>query len=218
MNFNIDTIIDTSFVIYRKYKRVFSFVGLVLAMALGLTVYWLYSSKLYEQRSQQALSDLLVDFNKAYASPELWNDVEVGSRTAAKQFSQSKLLPYFLVLQSEALLQQEKTEQALEFFEQALRAISSKMPYYFLYKIKYARIKLNQGSEVLRKQGLQELQALASDAKNIFQDQALYYLAHYYQSENDTQKAQETYETLQKLYKESDRMASPWALLAQQEN
>lgn len=202
------------FEMYRTYVMT-ALVLVVGGLAVGSYLY--FSSINYERASQQALSELLLEYNRSYHSPDLWNDVEVGARTAYKQYGKSAMAPYFLFIQAEALYQQKKTAEALNNIRTALSNISTSSPLFYLYKSKQASILLEQDNEVEKNQGLAELQELARNEKNPQQDKALYDLAHYYDKIGSYQQAEEARGQLLALKPQFKEIQSPWIALTEQQ-
>jgi hypothetical protein len=203
--------------IFNTYKNyiVASIIFSGSVVAIGIYLY--FSGIAYEQSAQQALADILSDFNRAGTSEELWNDVEIGSKTAYKQFERSSIAPYFLVLQAEALLQEKQDQQALAVMGAAISKLPEASPFYYIYKIKYASMQLQQQDEVVKQQGLEQLKALAENKKNTQQDQALYYLASYYNTHEQQAQAQDIFKQLLALKADYKEVMSPWILLAQEQ-
>lgn len=203
---------------FEKFRTYIISIAVITVGMLGIGTYWYLSHVKYEQAAQQALSEVLAEYNRAYESPELWQDVEVGAKTGYRQYGRSSLAPFFLGLQSDALLQQDKQDEALALMNDMTAKLSHRSPFYYLYQIKLARIKLHSDQEDTQKEGLQQLTSLAQDQKNPQQDEALYYLGLHYDAQDQQDKAQEIWQQLKQLqeqYKEKD-VVSPWALLAEQ--
>lgn len=198
---------------YNQY-RTYLIGSVVIVLALGgIGVYWYYNTIEYERAAQQALSELLTESNRAYESTELWQDIEIGSRTAQRQYKRSSLVPFFNALYAESLLQQDKVAEALIVMDDMFKKLTVQSPLYYPYRIKYARVKLDSNKEQEKEEGLVLLKALADDDKNILKAEAQYYLAQYYLFNNEHEKAQEI---LRQLTTGKDA-ESPWVRLAQQE-
>lgn len=209
-----------------KYRTYFLAGLLAITVAVGAGIYWYFYTIKYEESAQQAFSEVLHDYNQAYATPELWSEVEIGAKTGYRQYTRSALGPFFLAMQSEALLQQQKEQEALALMKMMLKKLSSRSSFYSLYKIKEARMKMDSDSEVVRQEGVRQLTSLANDEKNRYQDEALYYLGMYYQTQGQKDKAQDVLRQLSAIPssplassdKQDDKHGqSPWFLLAEQQ-
>ncbi len=205
---------------FNKYRTSIVSIGAITLAAFGVGIYLYFAQIKHEESAQQALSEILAEYNRAFESPELWQDVEVGAKTGYRQYARSSLAPFFFGLQSEALLQQNKQDEALALMKDMVAKLSKSSPFYYLYQIKLGRIKLHNDEEAIQAEGLQQLIQLAQDQKNPQQDEALYYLGMHYNSQGQTDKAQEVWQQLKQLqeqFKEKD-VVSPWALLAEQQS
>ncbi len=200
---------------FNKYRTSIISIGAITVAAFGVGIYLYFSQIKQEESAQQALSEVLAEYNRAFESPELWQDVEIGTKTGHRQYPRSALAPFFLGLQSEALLQQNKQDEALALMKDMTAKLSKSSPLYYLYQIKLARITLHNDDKAIQKEGLEQLVQLAQNQKNPQQDEALYYLGLYYDSQDQKDKAQEVRQQLKQLqeqYKEKE-VVSPWALL-----
>ncbi|MEX0940597.1 MAG: hypothetical protein WDZ41_04520 [Candidatus Babeliales bacterium] len=205
-------------VLYKKFDEYRTYVLTALVIIGGLIgagIYLYFSNIKYEESAQQALSEMLIEYNRAYESPELWSDVEIGARTGYRQYGRSSLAPYFLVLQADASLYQHKDNEALVLMNTAIQKMPGQSPLYYLYNIKFARMQL--AHEKTKDEGLSLLESLAKNIKNPQQDQAKYYLAKYYDEHEQLQKAQELWQELVKSKSEQKDVISPWILLAERQ-
>lgn len=198
---------------YHKYRRFVMPVSILVGFILGVIVYAFLSRGQYQEAAQQALAETLSEYDRAYTSPETWVDIEFGGKTGYVQFSRSSLAPYFQILQVDALLYQQKLPEAIALMKEALASLSKESPLYYLYVLKYARMQIDSSDSVIQQAGQQLLQSLAFDQKNRQRDQALYYLAYFYESQKDEPKALETWQELASI-KQKD-VISPWVSLAQ---
>ncbi len=137
---------------------------------------WYMRSK--EQVAYKDLAESIDGYVKSRISggnAEKWIDVERGFQAGAKRNTSSKLQPYFLAFEADALIEQGKIKEAAILIDKAVGMISRDNPLYFLYAIKRALIKIDSSDEGMEKQGRQELAALAKDTANPMQDMARYY-------------------------------------------
>ena len=179
-----------------------------------------------EQYAQKSFSECLSTYQEALSTqlnPQqeksgqemgLWEEVEVAAKIGYEQHSKSVLAPYFLVLQADALIFQEKRSQAISLLEQAISMISPSLPFYFLYKTKHALLSLD--NEETREMGLKKMDELAQDKKNIFRDAALYHLGAFYWSNDDQEKAKAIWQQLMDDFPVTQSSgSSSWAAQAQ---
>lgn len=203
-------------VFYNQYKKVVIAAVLLIAVTIGSLVYYQYSKEHYEKMAQQALAEILSEYTRAHAMPDLWNDVEVGARTGYRQYVRSILAPYFLMLQADALANQEKLDEALSLMAIMFDNISKKSPFYYLYALKQARMQLSHSDATIQQKGLDMLKQLAANTDNTQQDQALFYLAQYYEQQNDKEQARKTWQELAALADTFKDVRSPWGMQAKE--
>lgn len=175
--------------------------GLVLVSA-GFAGYHWYSL----HRTQQAhtiFAQCMQEFERALSSDDasLWTDVERAFATGYKSYPRTAIAPYFLAFQAEALIHQDKQEEARVLFADAVKKISKSSPLYYLYATKLAL--MNMDTQLLTK--------LADDHKNSYRDMALYYLGYCAFVANDRDTAEKTWA---RLVREQGN-SSVWANLAQ---
>lgn len=168
----------------------------IAGAAIGGGVYYFYSSTHYEQAAQEALSDLLADVERAYQNPDLWAELEVGVKTALRQFKRSSAVPYFSMIQAEVLLNQKNVTGAIAMVDDVVHALSSSSPFFYLFSIKSAVLRLATDDPALHEQAITLLDSFINDDKNPQQDFATYTLAHYYQTTNQENKAHALWQKL----------------------
>lgn len=208
------------------YKAaVIAALGIGLAGATYAGYYW-FSMRVQKQ-AQQALADSLDAYNQAESSGmraasgddakkmELWQDAELALGLGYEQNKHSTLAPYFLALQSDALSQQGKRDEALALLEKAVGMMKAKSSLRDLYEMKLALMYID--ADDTRDNGLKKLRSLADDTKNIFRDAALYYLGRYYMAQGESDQAKEFFMTLIDAFPEQEQGASVWAQQAKTE-
>lgn len=181
--------------------------GLAGAVWYGYT--WYRRSK--EQKAYKDLAESIDGYTKVRHSggkAEKWADVERGFQTGAQRNSSSKLHPYFLAFQADALIEQGKLNEALALMNKAVNALSRTNPLYFLYALKRALMSIDSSDEATKKEGRQELASLAKDPANPMQDMARYYAGLESLGHGDKTEAQN-------FFKEIADQQSSWYLLAQ---
>jgi tetratricopeptide (TPR) repeat protein len=159
---------------------------------IGVTAWLAYGWYTVNQgkKSQLILSECIDEYQKMFESKDaMWSEVFLMNELGHEQASSLK--PYFLVMEAQALARQGKATEAVNLLEQVESAIAPGVPYKNYYHLTKALIQLDTQDVSLQQQGLSELQRLAHDEQNMFQDAALYYLAEYYAANDDLDKAQE---------------------------
>lgn len=193
-----------------KYLSILLLIGgLLLAGWFG---YKWYVDR-YEQAAYKDLSESIDGYNKVLSnpSPEKWVDVEQAFEVGSKRHSKSVLYPYFLAFEADALIHQNKKEQAITVMNDMLGRLSNKQPLYYLYAIKRALIKVDSADTNVQQEGEKELAALSSDASNPIRDMALYHAGLDAWHKGDKIKAE-------KLWKDILGLGNPnsnWYQLAQ---
>ncbi len=161
------------------------------AILIGTTAWLTYGWYTVNQgkKSQLILSECIDEYQKMFESKDaVWSEVFLMNQLGSEQAPLLK--PYFLVIEAQSLAHQGKTVEAINLLDQAEAAIASDVPYKNYYHLTKSLIRLDGQDVSLQQQGLSELQLLAHDEENIFQDAALYYLAEYYAARDDLEKAQ----------------------------
>ncbi len=212
---NLLSIKEATNIVNTYRTQIFTGIAIV-AIAISGLIYWQFSRVQQEQNALQALSEILVEYNRAYENNELWQDVEVGARTGYRQYARSTLAPFFLGLQAEALMQQDKLNDAIITMDTMIKQLSTRSPFYDSYRIKSARMKLSSEDKVKQEEGLQELVKLAENQKKSQQQQAQYYLGLYYQDHDQIEKAHGLWKSLGSKEEKPD-MRSVWAMMAEQQ-
>lgn len=197
-----------------NYKLVFAAAGCCVAAGIGIYFFIEHQNR-QQEHAQLAFAQTIVEVRQARKDATGWTDVDLAAKTAYRSYKNSALAPYFLALESQALVAQGNIKQALEPLEQAITAMGKNSPFYFVFKIRDALNKLDNDDITVQTTGLNELQALAQDKTNNQRDQALYYLGEYYTNHDDAARAQEVWRELLDLYPgTTDSDISPWAMLA----
>ncbi len=179
---------------------------LVLGVAGGYGGYRWYKITV-ETSAQKSFSDCMYVYKEALnrsiqpstqeqekQGKNLWEEAEIAFKLAYQQHTHSDLAPFFLAFQSDALMHQGKTPEALELLDTAINKIGKKSPYNALYRIKRALIQID--NEALRSNGLQELEKLKNEKNNKFKDMTLFYLGSYFWSMNDLDQARSIWQQL----------------------
>lgn len=172
--------------------------GLII---LGLAAWGGYSYMTMKraEEAQKALSEGVAEFERASAEEDKeahWDDVVRGFQTGYDRYSGTWAGPYFLVYKAQALLAQNKFDEALAEMTKAVAAIKKSSPLYYFYSTKLALMKLDSKDKGLQDAGMQELIAFAENAKNPERERALYYAGYYAYGHGDVKKAQSFWVTL----------------------
>lgn len=180
----------------------------------GLYFYRSYQAQ-KEGAAQIIFAECIAEFDRAQKDPAVWPDVEIAARAGYKRHSGTALAPYFLALQAQALVAQDKLNDALVIYDQLLSSIPASSPFLYLYKIKAALVKMDV--DALANEGFAELQALAQDIKNTYKDEALFYVGNHYWFKGELDQAKATWKNLVEQFGNQTGMGeSPWALRAQE--
>ena len=193
------------------------YVGLALGVLviMGGGFYWHRSTTIKnEQAAHTILVDVLAQYDQAAQGKASWDDVIAMAQAGYEKFSTTKVAPYILSVQIDALLAQDKKQEAIETIDRMISAIGTRSPLYDLYKLKQVLVKIDSADS--RDAALADLQKLATSPGN-FTDAAQYYLGLYYQDAGDTQKAIEAWQPLLALNKEvtDENGRSAWASMVE---
>jgi hypothetical protein len=183
--------------------------------ALSFTVYKMHINS-REQAAQKTFSECLEEYYKMVggAKIEQWQEIERAFAVGYERHKSANLAPYFLAFQAEALVQQKKQTEALVLMDKLLAALSKSSPLYSNYATKRALMKLDLADEAQQKVGLEELTLLAHDKHNNAKDVALFYLGHYFWSNNDVVAAKKEWTELAAINGKDSKYPSVWAQMA----
>jgi tetratricopeptide (TPR) repeat protein len=186
-----------------------------IIVLLGL--WWGYSqfAGQKEKEAQKTLASCIELYDQAIGASETsvpWSTVETACKRAYDEYSSSNLAPYFLAYQAEALVKQNKTDEAVTVMTSMIKSMSKSSPLYYVYATKLALVEIDSNDSTIHAQGLKRLEELAADTNNQQRDEALYYAGLYYWQLNDQIKAKEAWQTLAELSTNPEN-ASPWMQL-----
>ncbi len=216
-NLSLDTL-KTKFDSYIELARknlVYVGAGFAVLALLGGGFAWhRHSVNQKEQAATTILADCLSQYEQAAQGRSQWQDVVTMAHAGYEKFSGTQVAPYILGVEVDALLAQDKKQEALEKIDTMLAQMGSGSSLYPLYALKSVLIKLDMPE--MQEAAAKDLQKLAQ-TKNDFTDAAQYYLGLYYQNAGQQDKALEVWKPLVALNEGvADQMArSPWATLAQ---
>ena len=201
--------------LYEQYLNYIA-AGVVL---IGVGVGGAYAYRLYNisanKQAQSAFAFCVQEFERALQEPMVWPEVELAAKTGYYQHSSSSLGAYFLGLQADALIQQNKLSEALAVIKESLRVLPKNSPLYYQYQNKYALMQLDSDDDATRSSGLQSLEALVANKANFCRDESLYYLGLYHWNNNNKESALNQWQTLRDTYGTEDIFGSPWVALAE---
>lgn len=200
-------------------KSVRIYTALIALALCGVGLFYIYKwhNIKIQQSAQKAFSEAMDTYKQALSleltkkddsksTETIWDEVELAFKTGYAQNKSSTLAPFFLVYQSVAQQKLGKEEESFNTLNQAVDQLPKNSPYSYLYKIKQSLIEIDKKDE---QKGVSNLVELTNDKNNIFKDMSAFYLAEYYLSKNDSQKAKEYYAIAAQTDKESS-----WSKLA----
>lgn len=153
----------------------------------------------------------LREYMRGAVRETMWPEVQEIFKAGYDRNKSSSLAPYFRLFEANALIEQEKKEEALVIMNEALSMLSSSSPLYTMYATKRALLNIDLGKD----DGLEQLKQLAHDEKNVQRDLSLYYLGLYYWSKNDIDAAQREWRLLISLKNNDPKATSEWINLAE---
>lgn len=192
----------------------------ILAIVIAVVLVGFFSYRWYQVRR-----DAAAQYAFAYAMEEFmqmrdaktgsWDAVEQVFKTGYEQHGSSNIAPYFLAFQAQALVYQDKKQEALELFDKIHTLIPASSPLSNLYKVQRMLLMIDSKDQGQHDAGLQELIDLAHDTKNKFRDEALYYLGLYYAGLGDNEHARAEWNLLTQAFTAQGQTGSVYAELAQ---
>lgn len=196
----------------KTYTAISSKKGMQLTLIIAVTIvsavslfgiYNWYRVRM-NRHAQQILAQCLEEYQRATQNmqAQLWHDVERACEQGYSQYSSTDLSPFFLALQADALLFQDKATDALVLLNKTVANMSKSSPLYYLYATKLALMIHDY------EQNDTQLQQLAQDSYNPYRDMAQYYLGYFAFAAGNTNQAQELWESLR-------QQQSIWAQRAQ---
>lgn len=185
--------------------------GLVIVV-VGISLFFLYRVwfAYRDESAQRNLGVLIEKYDNALRdkSSDL-DDVLKQFEQGYDKNSSSRFAPYFLAYQMDILAEQDKKDEALTKVNEVIARLGS-VPLALLYKTTRALMKLDMADEAIQKEGKSELEALAFDKKNQYNDTALFYLGRYYWFCDEVALARETWQTLVNQNQDEKLAVSPW--------
>ncbi len=195
--------------------RVLLLVGAVVAVGVGAVYGYKWYRVSQEEVAQRVLARNVQEFERIVqdGKKEDWASVESLFKISHDQYASTAIAPFFLLYQAEAMIKQDKIEQARELIAQAIDVMGSSCPLCPLFTIKLALMKMDTDEQ----EAVKILQQLAQDTKSHFSDAAAYYLGEHYWIKQEYAKAKQVWQAMIQATKTEDANGqSPWAGLAQE--
>ena len=171
-----------------------------------------------EEQAHTILVDCFHEYEQALHGKSKWEDVANMCQAGYEKYSSTKAGSYIYSVLVDALIAQQQLPEALEKITFMINRISAQSPVYNLYRTKEALIKLDMADQSVQQAGLAQLEQLAQDKKNLYADQASYYVGLYYRQQGQLDKAREIWNALIAINADimQDQARSVWASLAQE--
>ena len=197
------------------------YVGAALAclLVVGGGFYYYRSTVIKQEEAAFAvLSECLAEYDQAATGASEWKDVSAMCQAGYEKYGNTKVAPYILDIQVDALLAQDKKEEAMEVLSMMLSKVGNHSPLYSLYKLKLSLLKTDIADDAIKTAGIQDLEQLAADTNNHYRDVAQFYLGSLYREQGQKDKAATVWKELVALNEKlADKQASsPWAAMAQE--
>lgn len=206
-------------VTYLKDNPYYMGAALACLLVAGGGFYFHRSSVIKNEEAAYAvLEDCLAEYDQAASGASEWKDVSAMCQAGYEKYNNTAVAPYILEIQADALLAQDKKEEAIEILSMMLSKVGNHSPLYSLYKLKISLLKTDVADETIKTAGLQDLEQLAADTHNNYRDVAQYYLGSYYREQGQKEKAANVWKELIAMNENvADKQgSSPWAALAQE--
>jgi tetratricopeptide (TPR) repeat protein len=171
-----------------------------------------YDAKVGEAKSSVPDIDL-----KSFATAEeKWNEVAKIFQEGFENYRNAGIAPFFLVYQSDALLNLGKTDEAINVLRQAIDLMKNKSATYSYFKIKLALMLIDSKKDGSENEGLEILKEFARDSKNPANDLALYRLGEYFWFAKNYFEAENYWNQLNVSYGKKSLHPSAWAAQARE--
>jgi hypothetical protein len=206
----------------RRYMYTLSLAAIAMLVLGAFFWGYRYYAGQQEKNAQKTLASCIKLYEEAAGAngtPASWSIVETSCKRGHEEYAKSGLAPYFLSYQAEALIKQNKIDDAIVVMTQMVNSLSKNSPLYYIYATKLALVQTDASDASVKAAGLKSLEELAVDTKNKQRDEALYYVGLYHWHHNDTAKAKEAWQQLAELPRLEDapaqgqENASPWMQL-----
>jgi hypothetical protein len=198
----------------KKITPTFIIVGLVGALIIAGSIWGYKKYSIYsEEKAQKVFADCMHEYTSVKAGQGSWATVDQLCSLGYNNHRGTAIAPYFLALQADSAIAQNKKGEALALLDIILKELSSSSPLYPVYATKRALLALD--TSATEAEGLQQLEKLAFDKQNQQRDVALYYLGLYHWSHDALEQAKKVWQELIDMQK-GQKVQSPWAARAQE--
>jgi len=190
---------------------------LFVVIALGGAGKW-YRMRMtnQEQLAQRVYTEALDEFQRGLAGYDAaWPNIVRLVDVAYERHASSTVAPYLLALKADALVREDKQDEAINTMSTALEKIPTTSPLYFLYKTKQALMMLDSKQEQIKQNGINVLRKLAQNNDNTNNDMARFYLGSYYIAIGDKKTGEPLLVSLMES-QEGQESKSPWVEKAEQ--
>lgn len=208
-------------------KRVAAVIGGIIILSLAFTGFFYYRGWI-QTRAHRDFMKALIVFDAPVSSSsksvtegesisfasgeEKWKKVEEVFRKGYEQNSSAGIAPMYKVMQSDALTQLGKIENAILLLADAVKSIPSRELKDF-YELKLALLKFDSKHPATQQEGLKKLKAISQDSQHLANEAGLYYLGYYFWGQKDYANARNYWQQLMVKYgmkesKESSGFAS----------
>lgn len=180
----------------------------VLLVGLGAGGYfgYKYFSNKKAAQAHSAFQDSLNEFNKMLqidTKAQKWDSVVRIFDAAYQKYSGTSMGPYLLAYKAQALVYDNKLDEAIKTMSTVVNSLKQKSPLYYLYAIKLALMKTDSKDAKTKADGEKELDNLANDPKNTQRDEAIYYAGLNAIANKNPAKARDIFSKLPHAEKES---------------
>ncbi len=206
---------------YKQYLRqrdfqIFAILVIVGIVGFGAKYFYDLRQAKIQKFAQKTFSESMEVYKNAFALDSskkitekekkgMWEEADIAFRTGYLQNQSSTLAPYFLAYQMQALIKENKYDEAYEILVDAANKIKKNNLFYYLYQTTLALFEIDKKDT---QKGLDNLTQLASDKNNPFNDMANFYLGEYYWSINNHEKAKQYFQMIES--NSDSKNESPW--------
>lgn len=166
------------------------------------------------QKPDLKVDQLSIEDTEIFPSnEEKWAKVEEVFKEGYEKNSSSGIAPLFLAFQSEALINLDRSDEAISVLKKAIGLLRDDT-IKDSYQAKLSLMQLDSKDESVQKAGFELLQSMANKSGSLIRDLALYYLGEYYWVKKNFVEAKNYWSTLISEFGEKTKTPSEWAKLA----
>lgn len=167
-------------------------------------------------RTDATQEELRMDRKFFVSHKEKWTEVERVFEDSFQNNKGANIAPMFLVYQSEALLNLEKRDKAIEILRKAIGYMNKRFATYHYYQIKLALMEIDSDNQSFKSQGFETLKRIALDQSNYAQDMALFRLGECFWYKKKFSDAKNYWNQLVLKFGKKSKHPSVWAELAKE--